>query len=63
MDERSYYLIKKIDKDMTYNGISIPSGYYRVDYNLSGTQVEYAEITACVLPPIKILHFDIIYRN
>ena len=42
MDERSYYLIKKIDKDMSYNGISIPSGFYRVDYNLSGTQVEHA---------------------
>ena len=42
MDERSFYLIKKIDKYIINNGISIPSGYYRVNYNLSGTQVEHA---------------------
>ena len=41
MDDRSFYLIKKIDKDMTYNGISIPSGYYRVNYNLSGKPIEH----------------------
>ena len=42
MDDRSFYLIKKIDKDMSYNGISIPVGYYRVNYNLSGKPIKHA---------------------
>ena len=42
MEENNYYLIKKIDKDIINNGISIHGGYYRVNYNLSGTKVEHA---------------------
>lgn len=42
MEEQSYYLVKKIDNDITHNGVSIPAGYYRVNYKISGRPVEHA---------------------